>query len=100
MESDWLVKYEKLHSGFKEHKSIDVKHGFVFSTTITHSSINDTSHLPTWFWLFCHIEKPFKATYVQYTYHNRSFLNLNDREDGIIRKEPTKIPEIEIKRNK
>lgn len=105
VESDWTVKNEKPHYGMKEHTSVDVKNGFVLATTITPSSIHDTNYLPYLVLASCHSEKPIKAVYADKGYYgepNRCFLNLNDIEDGIMRKDTktAKITEIEIKRNK
>jgi IS5 family transposase len=105
VESDWTVKNEKPHYGLKEHTSVDVKNGFVLATTITPASIHDTNYLPYLALASCHSKKPIKAIYADKGYYgepNRSFLNLNDIEDGIMRKDTksAKITEIEIKRNK
>ena len=53
----------------------------------------------------CHTEEPIKKIYGDKGYYgepNRSFLSLNDIEDGIMRKDTTtaKITEYEVERNK
>jgi len=53
----------------------------------------------------CHTEEPIKKIYADKGYFgqpNRVFLNLNDIEDGIMRKDTTKakLTELEIERNK
>ena len=45
LDSDWVVKNNKPHYGFKEHTSVDVNHGFILATTLTPSSVNDTNLL-------------------------------------------------------
>ena len=86
MESDWTVKNDVPHYGLKEHTSVDVKNGFVMATTITPASIHDTNYLPYLALASCHSEKPIKAVYADKGYYGnpkRSFLNLNDIEDGL-----------------
>lgn len=105
VESDWTVKNDVPHYGLKEHTSVDVKNGLVLATTITPASIHDTNYLPYLALASCHSEKPIKAIYADKGYYgepNRYFLNLNDIEDGIMRKDTksAKITEIEIKRNR
>ena len=46
MESDWTVKNDKPHYGLKEHASVDIYHGLILATTLTSSSVNDTTYLP------------------------------------------------------
>jgi transposase, IS5 family len=105
VESDWTVKNETPDYGLKEHASVDVKSGFVLATTMTPASVHDTKYLPYLTLASCHTKDPIKKVYADKGYHgepNRSFLHLNDIEDGIMRKDTTtaKITEIEIERNK
>jgi len=96
---------EKPHYGLKEHASVDVEKGFVLATTLTPASVHDSKYLPYLALASCHTEEPIKKIYADKGYFgepNRSFLNLNGIEDGIMRKDTTgaKITEIEIERNK
>jgi IS5 family transposase len=105
VESDWTVKNETPHYGLKEHASVDVKSGFVLAVTMTPASVHDTNYLPYLTLASCHTQEPIKKVYADKGYHgepNRSFLHLNDIDDGIMRKDTTtaKITKIEIERNR
>jgi len=105
VESDWTVKNERPHYGLKEHASVDVKSGFVLATTLSPASVHDTNYLPYLTLASCHTEEHIRKVYADKGYYgepNRSFLHLNEIEDGIMRKDTTtaKITEIEIERNK
>ena len=105
IESDWTVKNDAPHYGLKEHVSVDVENGFVLGVTITPASEHDTKYLPYLALASCHTEEPIKKIYADKGYFgqpNRVFLNLNDIEDGIMRKDTTtaKLTELEIERNK
>ena len=104
-ESDWTVKNETPHYGLKEHASVDVKSGLVLATTMTPASVHDTNYLPYLTLASCHTEEPIKKVYADKGYYgepNRSFLHLNEIEDGIMRKDTrgAKITEREIERNR
>jgi IS5 family transposase len=91
-ESDWTVKNETLHYGLKEHASVDVKSGLVLATTMTPASVHDTNYLPYLTLASCHTEEPVKKVYADKGYYgepNRSFLHLNEIEDGLRLVEPT-----------
>ena len=105
LESDWTVKNDAPHYGLKEHASVDIKNGFILATTMTPASIHDTNYLPYLTLASCHTEDPIKKVYADKGYYgepNRSFLHLNEIEDGIMRKDTktAKITEIEVERNK
>jgi IS5 family transposase len=105
LESDWTVKNDEPHYGLKEHVSVDVKNGFVLGATVTPASEHDTKYLPYLTLASCHTEEPIKKIYADKGYFgqpNRAFLNLNEIEDGIMRKDTTtaKLTEFEIERNK
>ena len=105
LESDWTVKNDEPHYGLKEHTSVDIKYGFILATTMTEASIHDTNYLPYLTLASCHTKKAIKKVYADKGYYgepNRSFLNLNEIADGIMRKDTktAKITEIEIARNK
>lgn len=105
IESDWTVKNEKPHYGLKEHAAVDVDNGFILATTMTPASVHDTNYLPYLAIASCHTKGPIKKVYADKGYYgepNRSFLNLNDIEDGIMRKDTTtaKLTDIEKERNK
>jgi transposase, IS5 family len=105
LESDWTVKNDNPHYGLKEHASVDVKNGFILATTMTPASIHDTNYLPYLTLASCHTKDPIKKVYADKGYYgepNRSFLHLNEIEDGIMRKDTktAKITEIEVERNK
>ena len=105
LESDWTVKNDKPHYGLKEHASVDEDNGFVLATTLTPASLHDTNYLPYLALASCHTEDPIGKIYADKGYYggpNRSFLHLNDIEDGIMRKDTktAKLTEIEIERNK
>jgi IS5 family transposase len=104
-ESDWTVKNETPHYGLKEHASVDVKSGLVLATTMTPASVHDTNYLPYLTLASCHTEEPVKKVYADKGYYgepNRSFLHLNEIEDGIMRKDTrgAKITKREIERNR
>jgi IS5 family transposase len=104
-ESDWTVKNEIPHYGLKEHASVDVKSGFVLATTMTPASVHDSTYLPYLSLASCHTQECIKTVYADKGYHgepNRSFLHLNEIEDGIMRKDTTraKITKREIERNR
>jgi len=104
-ESDWTVKNETPHYGLKEHASVDVTSGLVLATTMTPASVHDTNYLPYLTLASCHTKEPIKKVYADKGYHgepNRSFLHLNEIEDGIMRKDTTraKITNREIERNR
>ncbi len=105
VESDWTVKNETPHYGLKEHASVDVKSGLVLATTMTPASVHDTNYLPYLTLASCHTEEPIKRVYADKGYYgepNRSFLHLNEIEDGIMRKDTrgAKITKREIERNR
>ena len=75
------------------------------ATTLTEASMHDTNYLPYLTIASCHTEEPIKKVYADKGYHgepNRSFLNLNEIEDGIMRKDTstTKITALEVERNR
>lgn len=105
LESDWTVKNDKPHYGLKEHASVDVKHGFILTTTLTPASVNDTNYLSYCTVYSRHTEHPVKKVYADKGYAgkpNREFLNMNNIADGIMRKDTTtaKLTSYEKKRNK
>ena len=78
--------------GLKEHASVDVKSGLVLATTMTPASVHDTNYLPYLTLASCHTEQPVKKVYADKGYYgepNRSFLHLNEIEDGLRLVEPT-----------
>jgi IS5 family transposase len=86
MESDWTVKNEIPHYGLKEHASVDVKSGFILATTMTPASVHDTNYLVYLTLASCHTEEPIKKVCGDKGYYgepNRSFLHLNEIEDGL-----------------
>ena len=92
MESDWTVKNETPHYGLKEHASVDVKTGLVLATTMTPASVHDSTYLEYLTLASCHTKEPIKKVYADKGYHgepNRSFLHLNEIEDGLRLVEPT-----------
>jgi len=104
-ESDWTVKNETPHYGLKEHASVDVESGFVLATTMTPASVHDSIYLPYLTLASCHTKEPIKKVYADKGYYgepNRSFLYLNEIEDGIMRKDTrgAKITKREIERNR
>jgi len=105
LESDWTIKNEKPHYGLKEHASVDVNSGFVLATTLSAASEHDTNYLPYLAIASCHTKEPIGAIYADKGYYgmpNRSFLNLNEIKDRIMRKDTinAKLTENEIARNK
>ena len=105
LESDWTVKNDNPHYGLKEHASVDIKNGFILATTLTPASIHDTNYLPYLTLASCHTEDLIPKVYADKGYYgepNRSFLNLNEIADGIMRKDTksAKITEMEVERNK
>jgi len=105
LESDWVARKDRLHYGLNEHTSVDVNNGFVLATILTPASEHDTNYLPYLAIASCHTEDPIKKIYADKGYYgepNRSFLHLNDIEDGVMRKDTkaAKLTEYEIERNK
>jgi len=103
-ESDWTIKNDKPHYGFKEHTSVDTENGFILSTTLSPSSHNDSKYLPYAVIYSMHADK-IKIAYADKGYAgapNREFLALNNIQDGIMRKDNVnaKLTDFEIKRNK
>jgi IS5 family transposase len=103
-ESDWTVTNAMPHYGLKEHASVDVKTVLVLATTMTPASVHDSTHLPYLMLASYHPEEPIRKVYADKRYHgepNRSFLYLNEVEDGIIRTDTrvAKITKVEVKRN-
>jgi IS5 family transposase len=103
-ESDWTIKNDKPHYGFKEHTSVDTKNGFILSTTLSPSSHNDSKYLPYAVIYSMHAGK-IKIAYADKGYAgapNREFLALNNIQDGIMRKDNVnaKLTDFEIERNK
>ena len=103
-ESDWTIKNDKPHYGFKEHTSVDTENGFILSTTLSPSSHNDSKYLPYAVVYSMHADK-IKIAYADKGYAgapNREFLALNNIQDGIMRKDNinSKLTDFEIKRNK
>jgi IS5 family transposase len=80
------VKNETPHYGLKEHASVDVKNGLVLATTMTPASVHDSNYLPYLTLASCHAKEPIKKVYADKGYYgepNRSFLHLNEIEDGL-----------------
>lgn len=105
LESDWVVQNEKPHYGIKEHASVDINHGFIFATTITPASVNDTNCLPYCTAYSRHTKQPIEKVYADKGYagkSNRYFLALNKIADDIMRKDSNtaKLTEYEKDRNK
>ena len=105
LESDWTVKNDKPHYGLKEHASVDVNSGFVLATILTPASEHDSKYLPYLTLASCHTEEPIGKVYGDKGYYgepNRTFLHLNEIQDGIMRKDTktAKLTEFEIERNK
>jgi len=111
LESDWTVKNDAAHFGWKEHASVDIKQGFVLSTVMSAASHHDSLYLPLCVAGSCHTKEPIKKVYADKGYFgkpNRDFLALNKIEDGIMHPEGhkrkatkgTSLTEYEIARNK
>lgn len=105
IESDWTIKNDKPHYGFKEHASVDINNGFILATTLTPASVNDSQYLPYCTVNSFHTEKPIQEVLADKGYAgepNRSFLSLNSIKDGIMRKNTTtaKLTDYEKKRNR
>jgi IS5 family transposase len=105
MESDWTVKNNIPHYGLKEHASVDARYGFVLATEITPASFHDSPYLPLCVASSCHTKNPIKKAYADKGYFgkgNRDFLNMNNIEDGIMRKATrgAKLTHYEKERNK
>jgi len=104
-ESDWTAIDDEPHYGIKEHASVDVNNGFILATTMTPASYHESPYLPYCTIYSLHTDQPLQKVFADKGYAgkpNRDFLNLNDIEDGIMRKDTTaaKLTEYEIERNK
>ena len=105
LESDWTVKNDKPHYGLKEHTSVDINNGFILATTISPASVHDTNYFQYCTVYSRHTSQPIKKAFADKGYFgepNRRFLNMNNIEDGIMRKDTTtaKLTSSEKKRNK
>ena len=105
LESDWSAMKDDPFYGLKEHAAVDVKHGFILSTTISPASANDTNFLAYCTVFSKHTKQPIKKVFADKGYAgfpNRNFLSMNNIADGIMRKDTTsaKLTEREIERNK
>lgn len=105
LESDWTAIDDEPHYGLKEHASVDVNNGFILATILTPASYHESRYLPYCTIYSLHTDQNLKKVYADKGYFgepNRDFLNLNDIEDGIMRKDTTtaKLTEYEIDRNK
>ena len=105
VESDWTVKNDKPHYGLKEHTSVDVNHGFVLCTVMSPASVHDTNYFQYCTIFSRHTKQKLERAYADKGYHgevNRSFLSLNNIQDGIMRKDTTtaRLTEYEKERNK
>ncbi|MBI5682162.1 MAG: IS5 family transposase [Deltaproteobacteria bacterium] len=105
IESDWTIKNDKPHYGLKEHASVDTDNGFILATEISPASANDSIYLPYCVLASYHTKDKIKKVYADKGYHgkpNREFLNMNNIEDGIMRKDTktAKLTESEKDRNK
>ena len=72
---------------------------------LTARRVHDWKYLPYPTLVSCHTKEPIKKVHGDKGYYgepNRSFLHLNEIEDGIMRRDTTtaKITEVEIERNK
>ena len=104
-ESNWVVKNEKPHYGFKEHASVDVDNGFILATTMTPASESDSVYLPYLTIASCHTKDPIEKVYADKGYYgepNSGFLRLDEIKDGIMRKDlkNAKLTDLEHRRNK
>lgn len=105
LESDWTVRNDIPHYGFKEHASVDTRYGFVLATEITPASFHDSPYIPLCVAGCCHTKNPIKKVYADKGYfgeNNREFLNLNKIADGIMRKavKGSELTPYEKERNK
>jgi len=104
-ESDWTIKHDTPQCGLKEHTLVDVQSGLVLAATLTPASEHDSKYLPYLTIASCHTKAPMQIVYADKGYYghpNRAFLSMNGINDGIMRKDTTttKLPELEIQRNK
>jgi len=105
LESDWTAIDGEPHYGLKEHASVDVNNGFILATILTPASYHESPYLPYCTIYSLHTDQKLKKVYADKGYFgepNRDFLNLNNIEDGIMRKDTTtaKLTVYEIERNK
>jgi len=105
LESDWTVKNDKPHYGLKEHTSVDINNGFILATTMSTASVHDTNYFQYCTVYSRHTSQPIKKAFADKAYFgepNRAFLNMNNIEDGIMRKDTTtaKLTSYEKERNK
>ena len=105
LESDWTVKNDKPHYGLKEHTSVDIHNGFILATTMSAASVHDTNYFQYCTVYSCHTSQPIEKAFADKAYFgqpNRDFLNMNNIQDGIMRKDTTtaKLTSYEKERNK
>lgn len=104
-ESDWTKKNGKTHYGLKEHVAVDIKNGFIFSTTMSPASHHDYKYLTYCVATSRHSDKRIKAVYADKGYTGKSnsiFLSMNKIKDCIMRKDlkNAKLTNYEKERNK
>ena len=105
LDSDWTLKNNKPLFGMKEHASIDVGSGLVFTSCVSKASEHDTKYFPYTVTKSIHGRKLPSKVYADKGYcgePNRDFLNMNRIGDGIMRKNQinASLTEAEIDRNK
>jgi transposase, IS5 family len=105
LDSDWTRKNDKLHYGLKEHAAVDIKNGFVLSTTLSPASHNDYNYFSYCVATSRHTDKPLKVVYADKGYTGKSnsvFLAMNKIKDCIMRKNTknTRLTDYEKERNK
>ena len=104
-ESNWTIKIEEPHYGFKEHASVDTDHGFILSTHLTPASRHDSPYFPRAIIHSMHTDEKIETGFGDKGYDglpNRGFLAMNNINDGIMRKDHinAKLTDLEIQRNK
>lgn len=100
-ESNWTIKNEEPHYGFKEHASVDTTHGFILSTHLTPASHHDSPYFPRAIIHSMHTDEKIENGFGDKGYDglpNREFLSLNNIKDGIMRKDHVnaKLTDLEI----
>jgi len=85
-ESNWTIKNDEPHYGFKEHASVDTDHGFILFSHLTPASHHDSPYFPRAVIHSMHTDEKIKTGFGDKGYDglpNREFLAMNNITMGL-----------------
>jgi len=85
LDSDWVVQKDIIHYGLKEHAAVDINHGFILTTTVKPSSVNDTNYLPYCTVYSRHTQQPIKIVFADKGYAGKP-KKIQPRQNSLISK--------------